>query len=172
GSLVELVGKSAFAPYIHIVHGAAIMSDHLEQVIQAGPDRTFLKCGVEDQHQLVMTQGELHLLRTRRSRSFRDRRALHQVPRGSGSRSIHPQATGAFYPVRVAAHQSGPATSQAEFAEPEMACRPGSTAVLEEQPLVIVITPVGDARLSRPHQAVLDELPLLDAEGEVPLPCC
>src|SRR5215468_3631055 len=72
--LVDLVRQPSAAPYVDLLHAAAALPDDVQELVEGRRHRALLEVGIEDHHELVMTQRKTHLLRTRRSRALRDRR--------------------------------------------------------------------------------------------------
>jgi len=54
GLLVDLVGETAAAPDIDLVHVAAGRGDDLEELLKGRLDGALLKRGIEDDHHLVV----------------------------------------------------------------------------------------------------------------------
>src|SRR6056297_2743144 len=53
--VVDLVSHPTTTPNVHVIDGAAVATDDVEERLQAGLDRLFFQIGVEDDHDLVMT---------------------------------------------------------------------------------------------------------------------
>ena len=56
GLLVDLEGEPATAPDVDLLHGPAAVADDVEERVEAGSDGPLLEVGVEDDHELVVTQ--------------------------------------------------------------------------------------------------------------------
>src|SRR6266496_873636 len=62
--LVDLVRQAAPAPHIDLLHAAAALADNVEELVEGRRHGALLEIGSEDHHELVMTQGNTHLLWT------------------------------------------------------------------------------------------------------------
>src|SRR5690242_5982512 len=76
GLLVDLERQSAPAPHVDLLHGAAAGADDVEVRVERGSDGPLLEVGIEDDHELVVTQQTHLLLWTMRLRTHRSRRVF------------------------------------------------------------------------------------------------
>jgi hypothetical protein len=74
--LVDLEREPATAPDVDLLDGPAAVADDVEERLEGGSDGPLLQVGVEDDHELVVTQVTHLLLWTTRPRTFRGRRAF------------------------------------------------------------------------------------------------
>src|SRR5690242_8868458 len=81
GLLLDLVGQPTAAPDVDVVHGAAVLGDDGEELVERRSDGPLVELGVEDDHEFVLTHALTHLLWSWRSRSLRDRRVVCVPPR-------------------------------------------------------------------------------------------
>src|SRR5439155_18766315 len=56
GLLVDLVREAPAAPHVELLHRATRGPDHVQVRVEGRSDGTLLQAGVEDHHDLVMTQ--------------------------------------------------------------------------------------------------------------------
>ena len=65
GLLVDLVREPPPTPHIDLLHVAAALADHVEELVEAGRNGALLEVRVKDDHHLVTTHALPHLLWTR-----------------------------------------------------------------------------------------------------------
>src|SRR3954451_9417635 len=87
GLLLDLVGQPTAAPDVDVVDAAAVLGDDGEELVERRGDRPLVELGVEDDHEFVLTHALTHLLWSRRSRHFRDRRVVCVPPRPTLARA-------------------------------------------------------------------------------------
>src|SRR3954453_5063533 len=58
GLLLDLVGQTATAPDVDLVHGATVLGDDRQELVERGLDRALFELGVEDDHEFVLTHAD------------------------------------------------------------------------------------------------------------------
>src|SRR4051812_27373091 len=86
--LVDLERQPAPAPHVDLLHGAAAGADDVEERVERGSDGPLLEVGVEDDHELVVTQQTHLLLWTMRLRTLRSRRVFASANSEDATRSV------------------------------------------------------------------------------------
>src|SRR4051794_29340441 len=74
GLLSDVVRQTGATPDVDLVDRTAVVLDDGQVLVERGSDGALLDLGVEDDHDLVLTQAHTHLLWSQRSRYLRDRR--------------------------------------------------------------------------------------------------
>ena len=87
------------------------MRDHREVLVERRGDGALLDLGVEDDHQLVLTHADTHLLWSQRSRSLRDRRVVRRRAQARGDRHRRPGSDRPCYRLRRRRRRTRPATT-------------------------------------------------------------
>src|SRR5665811_75847 len=81
GLLLDLEGEPSSAPDVDLVDTPAGGGDHRQVLVEGRGDGALLDLGIKDDHHLVLTHADTHLLWTQRSRNFRDRRVVRRRAR-------------------------------------------------------------------------------------------
>src|SRR5665648_72095 len=58
GLLLDVVGQTAFAPQVDVVHSAVVLGDNGQELVERGLNRAFLEIGVENDHEFVLTHAD------------------------------------------------------------------------------------------------------------------